>query len=1087
MGADMTDVFDPCTPLEDGVTVLEASAGTGKTYAIAALATRAIALDDLPPDRLLAVTFTRAATGELRERIRERLARTETLLREGRTADGDEVDVQLGEGGIAEVRERSMRLRRALADFDAATIVTLHGFCQAVLGTLGVAGDLDADTAVVEEVDDLREQVLLDLFLRRFRNEAPMFSLKEARRIVEAAVQLPDVRVVPANLGEKADRAQTRARLAARAREELGARKRRARLLTFDDLLVRLRDALISDDGEALCARLRNRWDLVLVDEFQDTDPLQWEVLERSFVGSTTRLVLIGDPKQAIYAFRGADIHAYLSALGHQHTRRTLRTNWRSDQALIDAHDALLDGVQLGDPQIPYRTVKAHHAARRLHGAPDDSALRFRVVDRHSPAIVRTQAKNTIQVDSGREFVAADCGREIVALLSSGAEIDEPDGSRRPIRAGDIAVLCRKTQNARNVHEYLGSLGVRVVLAGAGSVFDTQAATDWLRLLEALERPGYEGSARLATLTPFFGWDAERLAQATPPDLESVHARLHVWARLLRSRGMAALAATIMATEQLPERVLAREGGERELTDLRHVAELLHRAGTADGLGATALATWLRRRIAEARNGDGDEARTRRLESDDLAVQVLTVHRAKGLEFPVVCLPDLWDIFRPPKEKPPAAFHENGKRVLDVGLLGREYEQHLKAHQQEERAEELRLFYVAITRARHQALVWWAGHDIARAAPLTRLLLDRAEDGAIGPGPNRTPDDAVLIEALEGIAARAAGTISVTVARPAPDVQLPEALQAEETLAVREFNRDIDWTWGRTSYSALAAGARERRAPVGSEVGTDLIADEPAEDELVVPPAGSALTAMPAGREVGTVIHAVLEQADFKAESLPEELLAHLEAVTTRSGIDLGDLEAIATDLTIALSVSVLGGPPLSSVPPQDRLDELAFELPLAGGDEPSGVVTLRRLAEALHSHLPDHHPVRPYADLLAAPELSHRFRGYLTGSIDLVWRWTTEDGNPRFALADYKTNRLGSYGHAVVHGEMQKEHYWLQALIYLVALHRHLRARQPGYDPDQQLAGAAYLFVRGMPDGGVAEWRPSGALLDALSEAFDG
>ena len=185
MGAGVStreSAFDPTALLPEGVTVLEASAGTGKTYAIAALATRAVALDGMPLDRLLAVTFTRAATGELRERIRERLARSERLLREGRASEGDEVDALLAAGTADEVQARGVRLRRALAEFDAATIVTLHGFCQAVLGTLGVAGDLDPDPVVVEEVDDLREQVVLDLYLRRFRTHPPMFGLARGTR-----------------------------------------------------------------------------------------------------------------------------------------------------------------------------------------------------------------------------------------------------------------------------------------------------------------------------------------------------------------------------------------------------------------------------------------------------------------------------------------------------------------------------------------------------------------------------------------------------------------------------------------------------------------------------------------------------------------------------------------------------------------------------------------------------------------------------------------------------------------------------------------------------------------------------------------
>jgi len=1087
--------FDPTAALPDGVTVLEASAGTGKTYAIAALATRAVGLEGMPLERLLAVTFTRAATGELRERIRERLARSERLLREGRAHEGDQIDALLAAGDRPQVFERARRLRRALAGFDAATIVTLHGLCQAVLGTLGVAGDLDPDATVVEEVDDLREQVVLDLYLRRFRRHAPMFALAEAREIVRAAVSLPDVGVLPRDTGDFQHRAETRARLATVAREELQVRKRRARLLTFDDLLVRVQDALAGDDGEALRVRLRARWDLVLVDEFQDTDPLQWKVLEQVFAGPGRRLVLIGDPKQAIYAFRGADVHAYLQAVQRAGALHTLRVNWRSDQDLIDAHDALLGGAQLGHEEIGYRTVRARHDLRRLHGAPDPAALRFRVVDRQDPRIVRTGRAGVVQVDSARDHVAEDCARDLRALLDAGAEVED-EGVRRPLRPGDVAVLCRKGQNAGRVHAALERLGVPVVLAGAGSVFETPAAEAWLRLLQALERPGYEGGARAAALTPFLGWDAERLATATPAGLEEIHGRLHRWARVLRTQGVAALAETITLGEELPARVLGAAGGERKLTDLRHVAELLHRAGTADGLGATALATWLRRRIAEARLGDEDQDRARRLESDHLAVQVLTVHRSKGLEFPVVHLPDLWDVNKPQKDRP-AAFHDAaGDRWLDVGLLGRQYAEHLSAKVAEERGEELRLLYVAVTRARHQAVVWWAGTQMAASAPLTRLLLDRDADGAIGLGLSTTPSDAAMTAALREVAGRAPGRISVEPAAWGPPTRYAAAAETRSELEVRRFDRALDRTWRRTSYSALAAGAKEHRVPVGSEAEDDLLADEPGADEGVGMIDGAApLQAMPAGREVGTVIHRVLEQADFAASDLRGELLGHLQAAAARTRVDLGAAEDVAAGLALALAAPVgpvLDGRSLTAIPRADRLDELVFELPLAGGDTPSGHVTLGRLAGVLREHLPAGDPLRAYADLLATPGLAGAFRGYLTGSIDLVCRWRAGDGRWRFALADYKTNRLAGYGAAAMIAEMQDKHYVLQALIYLVALHRHLRARLAGYDAGRDLAGAAYLFVRGMHPGGdrgdgVVSWRPSGALVAALSEAFDG
>ena len=244
-------------------------------------------------------------------------------------------------------------------------------------------------------------------------------------------------------------------------------------------------------------------------------------MLERAFAGTGRRLVLIGDPKQAIYAFRGADVDAYLKAADRAGALHTLDVNWRSDKALIDAYDALFSGAQLGHERIVYRTVHAHHVARRLHGAPDPAALRFRVLDRYAPNIVRTKKPTSCRSDSARDAVAEDCARDLSALLASGAEIED-DGERRPLRPGDVAVLCRKTDNAQQVYRELERLGVPVVLAGAGNVFDTPAAMHWLRLLEALERPAYEGAARVAALTPFL-----RLGRRAPGRRHRRRAREH--------------------------------------------------------------------------------------------------------------------------------------------------------------------------------------------------------------------------------------------------------------------------------------------------------------------------------------------------------------------------------------------------------------------------------------------------------------------------------------------------------------------------------------------------------------------------------
>ena len=270
---------------------------------------------------------------------------------------------------------------------------------------------------------------------------------------------------------------------------------------------------------------------------------------------------------------------------------------------------------------------------------------------------------------SAREHIAKDLAADLVQLLNSDAEIERraEDGPRSPraIRPGHVAVLVQTNRTAALIRDALDAVDVPAVINGAGSVFGTDPARDWLRLLEALERPTSPPRAHAAALTPFLGWSAERVATASDEEWEAVHRRLHDWASVLRLRGVASLAETITLAEGLPERILARVDGERALTDLRHVAELLHAAATAEQLGTTALVGWLRRRIAEAGQDTGDEDRSRRLESDEEAVQVLTVHRSKGLEFPVVYYPYLWEPSFIPKRRAGRLPRPRGGRPAD--------------------------------------------------------------------------------------------------------------------------------------------------------------------------------------------------------------------------------------------------------------------------------------------------------------------------------------------------------------------------------------------------------------------------------------
>ncbi len=1122
--------FDVCGPLPSGVTVLEASAGTGKTFTIAALAARYVA-DGMPLERLLVITFTRMATGELRERVRDRLVCAERGLARaiaGAPIDcDDDVLLLLADGPDAAVEVRRARLARALADFDAATISTTHGFCGHVLGSLGVAGDVDRDVTFLEDPRDLVEEVVADLYVRKFwrTSTKPELAIAEARRIARVAVDNPLALIEPADAAPDTPWGLRRS-LAVAVREEVERRKRASRVLTYDDLLTRLAGTLADPDrGPAACARLRERYRVALVDEFQDTDPIQWEVMRRAFSDGGATLVLIGDPKQAIYAFRGADVHAYLEAARAAGTRETLAVNRRSDQGLIDAYDALFSGVRLGHEGIVYRTVRAADANQRarLVGAPVDTPLRLRVAHRAS-GLVRTTKKGFVSNAPGREHIAADLAADVVSLLGSGAEVltrhrEGTESARERIRPGHVAVLVRTHKHAALIRDALDAADVPAVINGAGSVFGTPAAVGWLRLLEALERPSAGTRARAAALTGFLGWTAEQVALADEAAWEHVHARLHRWAGVLTRHGVASLVEVVTLTEGLHARVLAHRDGERELTDLRHVGQLLHAAATADELGVTALTGWLRQRIAEAAADTGSEERSRRLESDVEAVQVLTIHRSKGLEFPVVYYPYLWEPGYISDTDPPV-FHDpdaGDRRTIDVGMGGPDFAAHRDRYIAEQRGEELRLVYVALTRAKHQAVVWWAGSWNSRESSLCRLLFARDDHGNVAVTTDRPPEDADVLDALGRLAGEAAGCISVEATTGGDGARWAGRPPSRAALEAGRFDRALDLRWRRSSYSSITSGAHEAR--VATEAEQQVTDDEPmpvappvaatvGADEAALRAVPSPLATMPRGADVGTFVHRVLERTDFAAPRLAAELALRVHDQSASWHTDIGDPAAAAAGLAAAISTPLgplVAGARLADFGRADRLDELWFELPLVGGDQPDGLVTVDAIGGLLREHLPADDPLAGYADELAGAALHRDLRGYLAGSLDLVLRRRDADGTQRFAVVDYKTNWLGADGEqlsawhyqpAALPGAMRRAHYPLQALLYAVALHRYLRWRLPGYAAERNLAAVVYAFVRGMTgqdvplvEGrpcGVFAWRPPAALVEAVSDVLD-
>ena len=1173
--------MDLAGPLPTDTWILEASAGTGKTYAIAGLVTRYVAEGVATIDQVLAVTFGRAATSELRSRVRERLVSVRDALSDPAAArqdddaalqEDDVVLAHLATGDPAEVAERGKRLATALADFDAATVATVHEFCQQVLVGAGIAADFDPGTRLVEDLDDVRDQVAEDIYLRwvlSTEGDPGAFPVDRARAIAAAAVRDRTARLLPALTGlVRAHPAAIRVRYAEAVRREFDRRTRGARVVGFDDLLGRVRDSLVDPASAAVSAqRLRDRYRIVLVDEFQDTDPVQWDVLRLAFHGHRT-LVVIGDPKQAIYAFRGADVRAYLSAVDTASSYATLDRNWRSDAPLVQGLQLLFRGAALGDRRISVAEVAVGHADHRLlDDRGEGPAVEVRQLLRAGLSL--TQG-GLLASDRARVEVADDVTARIRSVLAAGWTVT-PRGSStpRPVHAGDIAVLVRKLAHATLIRDRLQDSGIPVVLTSAESVYVTPAATDWITLIQALEQPNRNARVRAAALTSLIGKTAAEVDRDGQTGTDDLRAALRRWAAVFAERGVAAMFDDLARERSLAARLLGLTDGERLLTDLRHVAEALHERATRERLGLGGLLSWLHERVAEAAD-DPDQERSRRLDSDANAVQITTIHTSKGLEFPIVLVPYGWDgIYVGDRERTPSGHADDGTRTLHVG--GRhadDYQAACRAEETDDAGEELRLLYVAATRAISKLVLWWAPTTLTKSSPLHRLL--HTDDPAVGIPASISVDrnDAVITGRFQALA-RVADALTATqfsAADSAPSPTAGPAVADPPLLEAARLDRELDQRWRRTSYSGLTRAVHEQAGAMVQEPQVGVKDDEGPEDQPEDEPGASSMSAergagsdvqlnvvggfgdnrqepspipratglspaelalaaipspmadLPAGAEFGTLVHAILERADLTAASPLAALLA-----ATREELRWRHRDLDATNLAAALLPAtqtpwgpIADGACLADFGPADRLTELDFELPLAGGDRaqalgPSGSAgappVVGDLADLLETHLPDGDPVRPYSHALRAPGFAQEsLVGYLSGSIDLVVR-VGVGGGSRYVVIDHKTNRLGPpdvqltawhYRRAALDDAVRQAHYPLQAMLYSVALHRFLRWRLADYDPVRHLGGVAYLFLRGMcgpeapteADGsapGVWAWRPPAALVTSLSDTLAG
>ncbi len=1148
--------------LRPGVTLIEASAGTGKTYTIAGLFLRFVVEQGIDVRQILVTTYTVAATAELRERIRSLLR----LALEGvRTGQSEHPLIRALLPGPQFARPAAEpRLAAALRAFDQAAIHTIHGFCERVLreralecGALFNAELIADPSAILRELAEdywrthfysvppaliaavalagvnpgalaalLKDTTAhpqlhiepsaaaraplgeeLEAMTSRFRAEWPAWRDAVRRHFLEdnawaksdcakREVMMPLLDLVDlcasdvsapieacgalAAFTREKLQASTKARAAtpeheffqwcsdivalranfvatveadflAWARAELPKRMAARNVLSFDDLLTRLLAALQRPGADALVRQLRAQFSVALIDEFQDTDPTQSEIFGRIFADNEQWLYYIGDPKQAIYGFRGADLRTYLAATSAAVWKNRLPTNQRSTAALVAAVNAIFE--RPGDSFIlPGITFDPVSAAGRADGKP----LLVDGVRRPPFRFWMSDSAEPLAKTATAEDLPARIAAEIARLLDGRATLNG-----KPLAAGDCAVLTLSNRQARAVRDALGAAGIPSVLLSDGSVFDSDEAGEMRILLAAIAEPARHGLLRSALATGIFAQTALEIEALAVDEgaWERWLLRFQSWNELWRAVGFMRMFRTLLRDCGVRPRFLSRPDGERALTNLLHLAELLHQAACEQRRAPSGLLQW----FAERQGDESTPAAEHelRLERDDDAVKIVTVHKSKGLEYEIVFCPFAWgDAELRKKERP--RFHD-ATYGLTLDLHWPRTEASEMAAVREKLEEQTRLLYVALTRAKHECHFVWgrfkkvdvsAGNWLLHrpAPPIADPVVALTELGA-----SLTPQ--TVREEIVALASRHPAAIAVD---PFPDPQGPpyRAVIGEASpVGAREFRRTIDRSWRISSFTSLTEHRESEspdydRAPVLGEAV-----------ESGAPPAG--IHAFPAGKTPGVFLHAVFEFLDFKN---PAAVLPTVTRQLAAHGFSVADWSDLVADcVRQTLAVELAPGLKLGTVALDARLTELEFYFRVEQLE-----------ARALSMLLQD----------AGVERLSFDPRsGLLKGFIDLVFE---HDG--RFFIADWKSNRLGpnreSYREPALRAAMLRQHYGLQYHLYTVALHRYLKLRLGArYDYDQHFGGVFYIFLRGVdpahPELGIFRDRPPRARIEALDAYF--
>ncbi|HHX8351540.1 exodeoxyribonuclease V subunit beta [Vibrio sp. Vb0937] len=1197
---DRTEQPQP-TPLEPmtfplhGARLIEASAGTGKTFTIAGLYLRLLLGHGsaetrhrvpLTVDQILVVTFTEAATAELRDRIRARIHDARIAFARGQSSD-PVIQPLLNE--FDDHKQAAEILLQAERQMDEAAVYTIHGFCQRMLTQNAFESGSRFNNEFVTDESHLKAQVVADYWRRNFY-PLPFTLAGEIRQLWSSpSALLSDISnyltgaplslSVPAMKGSLADlhtenlkkidelKAQWResqddfltlisdsdiskrsytkkslptsleavnawaatettgydypdklekfaqnvllektpkgsapqhavfeaietflanpislkAPLLAHAIEHcrvmLANAKNQKQWLSFDDLLTQLFASIDTDESELLAARIRTLYPVAMIDEFQDTDPIQYSIFSRIYLNNPEcGLFMIGDPKQAIYGFRGADIFTYIKARNQVSAHYTLGTNWRSSADMVQAVNqvfALPDSPFIYDSDIPFLPVKySPNAEKRIWtmGGQKQPALTYWLQEADDKPLPKGEYLTRMAEATASQI------QTILTQAQQGKACLVNGEKQKAVQAGDIAVLVRTGSEGRMIKQALADQGIAsVYLSNRDSVFTSSVAQDLQRLLQAVLTPENDRALRASLASELFALDAASLDALNNDEIvwENAVNEFKEYRKLWVQRGVLPMLRAVISKRHIAERLLEEgassqgENGERVLTDLMHIGELLQQA--SNELDSDhGLLRWLAQSISDAENGlGGSDDQIQRLESERNLVQIVTIHKSKGLEYDLVFLPFVFSY----REASEAKYYDaaNDRTVLDI--TGNDAS--MKQADKERLAEDLRLIYVALTRAVYACFIGASplrnGRSTKEPTGVHRsaigYLIQNGQEGGIN-------------DLHQGLTKQQDELDCVVVADPPQQLEEKYVAPQEEIhdLSANELQNPIDRNWRITSYSSLVKqGSHHAEHDATIEVtGFDIDSSEEQDEADLVEPERSIFT-FPRGARPGTFLHSLFEEIEFTQLATTEENTQIILGLMESEQLDEEWLPILQQLIDTVLATPLDGKSLLlNQKAPSQRLVEMEFLLPIEVLSAP-----------ALNRVIQRHDPLSAKAGDLGFQTV----QGMLKGFIDLVF-----EHQGKYYVLDWKSNHLGDdvthYHGEALKSAMADHRYDLQYQIYALALHRFLRSRLANYDYEQHFGGVYYLFLRGMDgqsDHGIFAAKPTLDFLQEMDRLIDG